>query len=134
MGRIVPLLDEGLRLNPHLPAGTGFLRTLELTWGNTEDLAAVCQPPPDLIVVSDCVYYEASLAPLVFTLRHLSKVNSAPILVSYELRDYSSAKKQIKEQFFALVERYFDVKEFDTRDCHPTYSSEDIKVIKLTLK
>ena len=78
--------------------------------------------PPDLIVISDCVYYESSLAPLIFTLRELasaklhkeaqqeeenskaghslnessqqSTIAPPPVLLSYEIRDYSPAKKK----------------------------------------
>ena len=89
--------------------------------------------PPDLILVSDCVYFEESLAPLIFTLRELVKAsnNSATILLSYEIRDYSEKKKKVKEDFFSLAERYFLIKEIPTSDCHEEYASEDIKVIKM---
>ena len=93
-----------------------FIRALPLNWGNAADIRNICKKsdngvggPPDLIVVSDCVYYEASIAPLIFTLRELasSGKHSVPILLSYEVRDYSSEKKRVKEAFFAIAQRYF---------------------------
>lgn len=133
LNRILPLLSEGIRLNPGL--GGDQVRALPLTWGCAGELDAVCTPnPPDLICVSDCVYYEASLAPLVFTLRGLAEPKKAPILLSYEHRDYSPDKKRVKEQFFALVEKYFKVTQYSVQDCHPTFSSEDISMIRLDLK
>jgi len=133
--RALPLLEEGVRLNPELPSTGDFLRVLPLAWGDPSDVKAVCQPdcPPDLIVVADCVYYQASLAPLVFTLRELAKAKKAPVLLSYEVRDYSPEKKRIKDTFFTLVRKYFRVKEYALSDCHPTYSSEDIKMLRLDL-
>jgi len=131
LARILPLLEEGISLNPGLREQ---VRALPLTWGYAGELGAVCTPtPPDLICVSDCVYYEASLAPLVFTLRQLAQPKKAPILLSYEHRDYSPDKKRVKEQFFALVEKYFLVTHYSAEDCHPTYSSEDISMMRLDL-
>merc|ERR1719150_2599859 len=91
--------------------------------------------PPDLIVVSDCVYFEASLAPLIFTLRELAKSSSkcVPIFLSYEIRDYSLTKKKVKEDFFALAKRYFSIHEIPTNECHEEYASEDIKIVRMTL-
>ena len=72
LDRIQPLLEEGIRLNKAALGSFGaVLRTAALTWGSAEEVEAVCAPigPPDLITVSDCVYYQASVAPLVFTLK-----------------------------------------------------------------
>ena len=148
--RILPLLEEGISANRELIENTQhykenhFIRALPLKWGNKSDVNEVCLKtiknekyvggPPDLILVSDCVYFEESLAPLIFTLRELVKASnsSAPILLSYEVRDYSEKKKKVKEDFFSLAERYFLIEEIRTSDCHEEYASEDIKVIKMT--
>ena len=150
LDRFIPLLEEGISANCNL-FGTceptsdpkfRFIRALPLNWGNAADIRNICKKsdngvggPPDLIVVSDCVYYEASIAPLIFTLRELasSGKHSVPILLSYEVRDYSPEKKRVKEAFFALAQRYFTIKEVPTEDCHSEYSSDDIKVIKMLL-
>jgi len=127
--RILPLLEEGIRLNPDLK---GTLLTRPLPWG--QPLPSGVLSDADLICVSDCVYYEASLAPLIFTLRELAKPKKAPILLSYENRDYSPEKKRIKESFFSIAEEHFNVTTYSPEDCHPTYSSEDISVLRLDLK
>ena len=147
--RILPLLEEGISANRELIENTQrykenhFIRALPLKWGNKSDVNEVCRKttkneiyvggPPELVLVSDCVYFEESLAPLIFTLRELVKAsnNSATILLSYEIRDYSEKKKKVKEDFFSLAERYFLIKEIPTPDCHEEYASEDIKVIKM---
>ena len=147
--RILPLLEEGISANHALIENTRkqkenhFIRALPLKWGNINDVKEVCRKttkngkevdgPPDLILVSDCVYFEESLAPLIFTLRELVKSsdNSASILLSYEVRDYSEKKKKVKEDFFALASRYFLIQEIPTEECHEEYASEDIKVIKM---
>ena len=122
-----------------------FIRALPLTWGNVSQVHDLCKKtnkdgitvggPPDLILVSDCVYVEASIAPLICTLRELAccAKSTVPVLLSYENRDYSPKKKNAKENFFALAERYFFIQEIPTKDCHPEYSSDDIKVVKMSL-
>jgi len=134
LDRIQPLLEEGIRLNKAALRSSGVaLRAAALTWGSAEEVEAVCGPfgPPDLITVSDCVYYQASVAPLVFTLKELSKLRRAPVLLSYEDRDYSLEKKKVKDQFFDLAERYFRVSRYTSQDCHETYASDDIHVVRL---
>jgi len=152
--RILPLLEEGILANKSVFQDSlqgrydkRFIRALPLNWGNigevnevsveTKDIneKKVVGGPPDLIVVSDCVYFEASLAPLIFTLRELSKSSnkSVPILLSYEVRDYSLQKKKVKEDFFNLASRYFLINEIPTKECHPEYASEDIKLVNMTL-
>lgn len=136
LGRIVPLLEEGVEWNQNLLNESGkFLRVRKLEWGNKEDIERVVDPDPDLIVVSDCVYYEASLAPLIWTLRELARRSGdCPVIVCYEERDYSEDKKRVKENFLQLADRYFIRKSYKTSECHPEYSSDDIKVIRLDLK
>lgn len=153
LSRVVPLLKEGISANNRLFQSNArrnekrFIRALPLNWGNTSEVNEVCIEtkdinekkvvggPPDLIVVSDCVYFEASVAPLIFTLRELSKSSdkSVPILLSYEVRDYSLKKKKVKEDFFNLAKRYFSIHEIPQKECHPDYASEDIKLVNMTL-
>jgi len=148
--RIIPLLEEGVAANSTLlhdsssTNGKRFIRVLPLNWGNISEVHELCKKkvingtpvggPPDLIVVSDCVYFEAALAPLICTLRELVKFSkeNVTILLSYEVRDYSEEKKKVKEDFFVLAERYFSIQEILTKDCHPEYCSDDIKVIEMT--
>lgn len=112
LDRFIPLLEEGISANCNLlgkrertsnPNKCRFIRALPLNWGNATDIHEICKEgdkgiggPPDLIVVSDCVYYEASVAPLIFTLRELSSSGKpvVPVLLSYEVRDYSPEKKK----------------------------------------
>ena len=149
--RTLPLLEEGVKANNGLLYNTSstngkrFIRALPLNWGNISEVHELCKKkeingttvggPPDLIVISDCVYFEDSLAPLICTLRELAKLSkeNVQILLSYEVRDYSAKKKKIKEDFFALAERYFSIQEIPTKDCHREYASDDIKLIKMTL-
>lgn len=149
--RYIPLLEEGISANCNLfhekesINGSRFIRALPLNWGNISQVHDLCRRtnrdgisiggPPDLILASDCIYFEASIAPLVCTLRELACCTKLTVLVllSYEDRDYSPKKKKAKENFFALAERYFLIQEIPTKDCHPEYSSDDIKIVKMSL-
>ena len=73
--RFVPLLKEGIHLNPKLSHN---INIQALTWGEPEDLRRSVSliPPPDLILVSDCIYYEASIQPLISTLVSCMKILS----------------------------------------------------------
>ena len=129
--RFVPLLKEGVCLNPKL---SHIINVQSLTWGEVDDLNTLA-PPPDLILVSDCIYYEASIQPLITTLEILCKKQSGcQILLSYEKRDYLETKKKIEAEFFRTVGELFWIKPFRTSDCHEDFASDDIRVIQLMLK
>ena len=40
---------------------------------------------------------------------------------------------EVKENFFALAERYFSIEEVTAEEYHPEYSSDDIKIVKMVL-
>ncbi len=128
----VPLLRSNAALNACLFSA----EAAALTWGEP-DPAIVEQRRFDLVLVSDCIYYEASLDPLVNTLVRLSEANAGvTILVSYEDRSASSAEKQrVQERFLELVKSAgFSARQYPTSECHPDYASDDIHVLGLQKK
>lgn len=72
--RFVPLLEEAIALNNFSAAK---VTALPLTWGSEEDAERVGQPA-DCILVSDCLFYEASVEPLVNTLQVPTVLCSCP--------------------------------------------------------
>lgn len=131
--RFVSLLQESINSNSNLKAN---ISAQALTWGQTSDLEALALPTPDLVLVSDCIYYEASVEPLISTLKELCcrSEKNCQILLSYEKRDYLESKKKIEAEFFRKVGEHFWIKPFRTSDCHEEFASDDIKVIRLMLK
>lgn len=128
--RILPLLQEGIALNPNL----SNIEARALSWGHQEDLDQL-EFVPDLVLVSDCIYYEASVDPLISTLKSLVGSQTATrILLSYEVRDYLESKKIIAKEFFRAVGENFRIKPFPTSACHEEFSSDDIRVIELEPK
>lgn len=130
--RILPLLQEGIDLNKgHFK---GQIEARALSWGQEQDLQQL-EDVPDLILVSDCIYYEASVKPLISTLNGLCRRNrNCVILLSYETRDYLESKKVIAKEFFRAVSEHFQICPFGTQACHEDYACDDIRVIKLLPK
>ena len=127
LDRIVPLLDDSIALNESLK---DRLSAKPLHWGDQEQIKWFETYHPDLIVVADCVYYAASLEPLIVTLASLSKLKSCPVLLCYEVRDDFDDKRDVKDRFFELAKKFFRVHEFQTEDCHQDYAADDIKVFR----
>ena len=133
--RVVPLLEEGIALNSNLTN----IEAAALTWGADDlpKLTSMLKDHPssdyyDLILVSDCIYYEASVNPLILTLTTLCQLNpKSRILLSYEVRDYLESKKKIAADFFRAVGEHFRILPFKTEECHPDYACDDIRVIQL---
>ncbi len=124
----LPLLKKNAKLNQeHL--GRQTIEARQLCWGAEQDLKLLISErgPFDLVLVSDCVYYQDSLEPLVET---LVKVG-ATVLLSYEER-YSEEKVKVQKRFFELIEKAgFEAQEYPTSECHPEYASPDIHVLRL---
>ena len=129
MPRILPFLEEAIEANKELKT-SGILEAKALTWG--QDLKDL-DSNPDLIIVSDCIYYEASVEPLIQTLKALKQKNpKVDILLSYEVRDYLESKRKIAQAFFrAASSADFQIRPFPTEACHAEYASDDIRVLQL---
>lgn len=126
--RFVPLLEESIALNKSTLSN---VEAKALTWGDEKDLENL-DAAFDLILVSDCIYYEASVDPLITTLVNLCKRNSeCQVLLSYETRDYLESKKKVASEFFRAVGQHFRILPYKTEDCHEEYASDDIRVVKL---
>ena len=131
MPRFVPFLQEGISLNSW---SANTVEAKALRWGNVEDLESLSSYP-DLILVSDCIYYEASVEPLISTLKALSHQNpECVILLSYEVRDYLESKQKIAKEFFRAVGQHFRIVPKSTDECHEDYASDDIRVIQLVFQ
>lgn len=132
-----PLLKKNIEHNKNQI--TGQLEFLELAWGNSTHIEAAKKTRPDILLVSDCIYYKASIGPLLDTLVALSSSSSSSeptvVYLCYEERT-SDEKKSVLKRFFDLVEEqdFFSVHTYSTSQCHPDYASDDIKIIRLQQK
>ena len=75
----------------------------ELDWA--VDVEDKLKESADIVIISDCIYYEMSLEPLVKVIKSLSHKNSK-IILSYEKRQ---EKLALYETFFQLMAESFQV-------------------------
>ena len=123
------LLYQNIQANQTLCRGN--VEAKQLRWGINDDLKDLPKII-DFVLISDCIYYEASLEPLVETLKSICQPGITKILLSYEDRSHSAQKLEVQKKFFDLIERDFDLQRYTTSDCHPDYAANDIKLIRLT--
>ncbi|KAI0226084.1 Protein-lysine methyltransferase METTL21D [Lamellibrachia satsuma] len=122
----VPLMQLNIDANIHL-VRTGSIITQALKWGG--DVSSFL-PPPDYILLADCIYYTQSLEPLVDTIVNLSS-SKTTILCCYEERTTGN-KPQLEKDFFKLINEGFTVEEIAQSRQHAVYHSPDIHIIKFT--
>jgi hypothetical protein len=128
-------LQRNVELNvEEVEACGGSLDVQPLRWGVREDVTAFRSQPPDLILASDCVYYDTLFEPLMLTLKHLceagenQKVPLGPVLLLAHLRRW---KKD--GHFFRMAAKSFDV-EVVHRHPPPQNARTGVVVYKLTRK
>ena len=110
----LPSVLQNIEANQHLITGTGKASAVGLDW--KESVSASLAGTADLVIVCDCIYYEASLQPLIETILALIKPE-ALVILAYEKRP---DKLELYEQFFSVIEKYFSTTELlTTKACEP---------------
>ena len=102
----LPSVSQNIEANQHLI--TGKAEAVGLDW--KESVSASLAASADMVIVCDCVYYEASLQPLIDTILALIKPE-ARVILAYEKRP---DKLELYEQFFSMIEKYFSTTELLT--------------------
>ena len=97
------------QLRDNIAANSGVLgdrvQAVALDW--SQEVPGHLRGGVDLLLVSDCVYYEQSLGPLVSTMATLTHAQSK-VLLAMEKRP---EKEHVYGQFFPLLEQTFTKKE-----------------------
>ena len=127
---LLPLLEYNCEKNRENL--TGPVRAEALHWGLS---TAKLQPPPDFLILANCVYYQSSLESLYETLVELSG-ESTTILACYELRCVEI--ERLIERWHQLISPHFDF-EFVDQDAILTaagarYAHSYVRVAILKLK
>ncbi|KAI1895549.1 hypothetical protein AGOR_G00107390 [Albula goreensis] len=104
----------------------GSVSAKVLKWG--EDVNKFL-PPPDYILMADCIYYEQSLEPLVKTLRDLAGPDTC-VICCYEQRTVGN-NPEVEKQFFQLLLQHFRPEKIPLERQDPEYSSPDIHILHL---
>merc|ERR1711970_1579081 len=97
----------------------------ELDWA--VDVDEKMKGTADIVMVSDCIYYEMSLEPLVKVIQSLSHQNSK-IILSYERRQ---EKLALYEKFFELISFSFQVELISELSIE---NGNSVFIIKLSVK
>ncbi|KAM6205225.1 protein N-lysine methyltransferase METTL21D [Sarcoramphus papa] len=121
------LLMVNIENNKHLV--TGSVRAKVLKWG--EDVTEF-QPPPDYILMADCIYYEESLEPLLKTLKDLTGPNTC-VLCCYEQRTMGK-NPEIERKYFELLQMDFELEKIPLDEHDEEYRSEDIHIVNIRRK
>ena len=118
------LINENIQRNRTLIEGRA--EGLTLKWGGETETVI-----PDVILMSDLVYYTEALEPLCKTLTELTNEQTL-VLLSYEERDTGN-KKELEERFFTFLRKRFQVKEIAFDSFDELYRSSDIHVFTLRI-
>ncbi|KAK0138685.1 Protein-lysine methyltransferase METTL21D [Merluccius polli] len=104
----------------------GSITAKVLKWG--EDVSDFL-PPPDYVLMADCIYYEQSVVPLVESLKKLSGPSTC-IICCYEHRTVGINPK-IEAQFFELLQKDFSWEAVPLENQDPEFCSPDIRILHI---
>ncbi|XP_057714568.1 protein-lysine methyltransferase METTL21D [Corythoichthys intestinalis] len=107
----------------------GSITAKVLKWG--EDVSGFL-PPPNYILMADCIYYEQSIIPLVKTLKLLSGPETC-IICCYEQRT-EGINPKVENQFFELLQQSFTCEEIPSSKQDCKFSSPDIHILHVRKK
>ncbi|XP_029350401.1 protein N-lysine methyltransferase METTL21D [Echeneis naucrates] len=108
---------------------SGSITAKVLKWG--EDVSEFF-PPPQYILIADCIYYEQSVVPLVESLKMLSGPETC-IICCYEQRT-EGVNPKVERQFFELLKQHFTCEEISSDKQDPQFSSPDIHILHIRRK
>ncbi|KAM4624886.1 protein N-lysine methyltransferase METTL21D [Polymixia lowei] len=109
--------------------GSGSINAKVLKWG--EDVSDFL-PPPDYVLMADCIYYEQAVVPLVESLKQLAGPNTL-VICCYEQRTVGINPK-VERQFFELLQQDFKWEEVPLDKQDPEFSSPDIRILHIRRK
>ncbi|KAM9355135.1 protein N-lysine methyltransferase METTL21D [Pholidichthys leucotaenia] len=122
------LLNMNIQENQAL-ISSGSITSKVLKWG--EDVNEFL-PPPNYILMADCIYYEQSVVPLVESLKLLSGPGTC-IICCYEERT-EGINPKVERQFFELLQQSFICEKIPTDKQDPEFSSPDIHILHIQRK
>ncbi|XP_052206599.1 uncharacterized protein LOC127810985 [Diospyros lotus] len=122
---VMPALKHNLKRNKPVLGKT--LKTAQLYWSNPDQIKSL-NPPFDLVIATDVVYIESSVAPLISAMEALV-ADSGAVLLGYQLRS-----PEAHRLFWELCDRVFDADKVPHEHLHPDYAYEETDVYILRNK
>jgi len=123
--QLVPLLDYNIEKNQH--SLTGKVTAAALCWGES---SSHCQPPPDYLVLANCVYYRC-LEVLVQTTKELTGPNTT-IIACYEERTPSI--HELIESFHAQLADCYTIEDVPKEFYFEQYNQDFVRLVRMTPK
>ncbi|XP_034945900.1 protein-lysine methyltransferase METTL21D-like [Chelonus insularis] len=129
----MPMLEKNIMMNKSQWKDTnGSVNAQIMKWEDESIFDSLKKFSPEIIILSDCIYYMESIDPLIMTLKRICDNESAAyVLLSQELRD-TPRQISIWQYFLDNVKNYFHLNVISQSEQHPIYSSIDINLIKMT--
>lgn len=122
---VMPALKRNLKINK--PVLGKNLKYSILYWNNLDQIKAL-NPPFDIVIATDVVYIEESVAPLVSAMEALL-ADDGVVLLGYQLRSPEAHKL-----FWELCEQVFVIDKVPHEHLHPEYAYEETDVYLLRKK
>lgn len=122
---VMPALKHNLKRNKQVLNKS--LKTAQLYWNNQEQIRALGKPF-DVVVATDVVYLEETVAPLISAMESLVKEDGV-VLLGYQLRSPEAHK-----MFWELCVEVFDIEKVPHEHLHPEYAYEETDVYILRKK
>ncbi|GFQ02143.1 protein-lysine methyltransferase mettl21d [Phtheirospermum japonicum] len=116
---VMPALKNNLKRNK--PALKKNLKIVRLYWGNEAQVMSL-KPPFDLVIATDVVYMEDTLAPLI-KLMQMLVADDGVVLMGYQLRSSEAHKL-----FWEMCVDVFDAEKIPHEHLHPEYAYEESDV------
>lgn len=124
----MPALNKNVKLNEnHWQKSSGSVKTEIFEWGKELPKNFT----PDIVLLTDCVYYEESTKALLDTLEKLCSLKGTYVLMSQEQRD-TPIQLKVWQNFKTSLKENFNVTAISEEQQHPIYSSADIDLLKIT--
>jgi len=124
----LPMLEKNIRVNEQVWKNLGGAAEAKvLKWGKDVNLDF----KPDIVLLTDCVYYEESVQPLLHTLETLCDSDCGTYaILSQEERD-TPKQVVVWKQFLEELNNRFKIEYIPISQQDPTYSSTDIHLMKI---
>ncbi|XP_001604308.2 protein-lysine methyltransferase METTL21D [Nasonia vitripennis] len=131
LATVLPMLEKNIKANEKQWKSLGGVAEAQvLEWGKEVNNLNF---KPEIILLTDCVYYEESVKPLLDTMEVFFNNEGTYAILSQEERDTPKQVSVWKEFITKLNER-FKVEKIPMAEQHSTYSSPDIHLMKISKK
>lgn len=121
----VPLLKYNIEKNLEM-FRSSIVSANSFMWSKQNSEKLIINKSYDFVLLSDCVYYEESLKPLIETLKILIQCDTN-IILAQELRE---SKKQLAmfKQFLKDVKEFIIFREIPQEEQHEDYKCDEIMI------